>query len=274
MPDIRQTTLVFTFLTILLGTLYSIRHNTYLDTSNPLLTARPHHLHATHYFASKANPLNVVFIKRAWAWTSAVFLFHILTSPTHSRRLQRTLQYILATCAWLGFTTWFFGPALLERVIASSGGQCVLHLPSGAYVPVPSEYCFNKTRVSALSHEQLFPTPLLVEGGWAAVPRLRRGHDVSGHVFLLTLGTLFLADQLAASFRRAQAWTPAHRIAVGLTGALMTLWMFANWITSVYFHSPMEKLSGFLLGIASYAITRLPFWLSDLARNDYPVPAS
>jgi hypothetical protein len=70
------------------------------------------------------------------------------------------------------------------------------------------------------------------------VPCLRRGHDVSGHVFLLTLGVLFLADQL----RQAHHARLYARVAVG---ALVGLWVFSLWITSVYFHSPAEKISGF-----------------------------
>ncbi|TFY83132.1 hypothetical protein EWM64_g886 [Hericium alpestre] len=247
MPDLRHVALALTFLTVLHGTIHSITNHSYLDTSNPLLTALPHPLHETHYFASKLNPLNTVFLKRAWGWTSAAFLAHIITSPPETHRFRRTVQYIIATAAWLVFTSWFFGPALLERVIAASGGVCVLHLPSGAYLPVPEQLCFDRTHISSASHPQLFPVPLLLvpeiwKGG---VPRLRRGHDVSGHVFLVTLSILFLTDQLRASFASKKPWSPAHRIAVFANGALLVLWLFAIWITSVYFHSPMEKISGF-----------------------------
>jgi hypothetical protein len=71
------------------------------------------------------------------------------------------------------------------------------------------------------------------------IPRLRRGHDVSGHVFLLTLSVLFLADQLR------QTRSSAHRFTLGAAGTLLSLWVFSLWVTSVYFHAPFEKISGF-----------------------------
>lgn len=250
MTDLRVVALILSFLVVLIGTLHSVKNNTYLDTSNPLLTALPHPLHKTHYFASKSNPLNTVFIKRAWGWTSAVFILHIFTSPPRTHRARRTIQYLLATFTWLAFTTWFFGPALIDRFIVVSGGECVLHLPGpdGAYVPVDQEYCFTHARLSPSTHPDLFPpTPnasALLEK-WAGVPRLRRGHDVSGHVFLLTLSTLFLADQVRASFRARTAWSQAHLLGVVFSVSLIMLWLFANWTTSVYYHSPVEKASGF-----------------------------
>ena len=42
----------------------------------------PHHLHHTHYFASKRNVLNTLFVKRAWAWTSALVALNTLLNPS------------------------------------------------------------------------------------------------------------------------------------------------------------------------------------------------
>ncbi|THH16250.1 hypothetical protein EW146_g4364 [Bondarzewia mesenterica] len=268
MLDIRVVAFILTFMTVFFGTISSVKNNSYLDTSNPLLTALPHPLHSTHYFASKTNLFNIIFLKRAWAWTSVFFLFHICSSPPRTHRFRRAVQFTLATASWLVFTTWFFGPALLERLITASGGECVLHLPGtdGAYVTLPSEYCFNRTRVSPSTHPHIFPQSFLnshpetaaLLAGWFGVPRLRRGHDVSGHVFLLTLSILFLADQLRSSFRARTSWSHTHLYAVISNFSLIALWLFASWVTSLYFHSPMEKVTGFLLGIASFAVTQIP----------------
>ncbi|KAI0057995.1 hypothetical protein BV25DRAFT_1830544 [Artomyces pyxidatus] len=266
--DLRVVVAALTLLVVFQGTYHSIQNSTYLDTSNPLLTSLPHPLSGTHYFASKKNPLNTIFLKRAWGWTTAVFLPLLLTSPPHPPRLRRTAQYILATSTWILFTMWFFGPALLTRLTVASGGECVLHLPGahGTYVPIPAEYCASRTPVTIASHPHLFPLPVLVDAvgapeGWTIVPRLRRGHDVSGHVFLLTLSALFLADQLRQSFK-APTWSRAHAYAASATSALVSLWLFSLWVTSVYFHSPLEKASGYLLGVACFAVVQLPIWLS------------
>lgn len=229
---------------LLFGTLYSVVYNTYLDTSNPLLTHLPHHLAKTHYFATKSNPINVYFIKKAWGWTSAAFLFSWFTSPPQIRSINRISKYLTLLMIWLLFTSWFFGPAIFERVIVASGGQCVISLPSGDPVIVPNDFCYRKITVIPETNPTLFTSTFSLPPGWGAVPRLRKGHDVSGHVFLLTLSALFLFDQLRPSFRVAQ-WSPLHQLAVITNIAIIGICLFSIGTTAVYFHSPLEKFTGF-----------------------------
>lgn len=247
MPSTRTAAFAAITGVLLFGSLYSVTYNTYLDTSNPLLTHLPHHLQKTDYFANKANLLNTIFIKKAWGWTSAAFLFLYLTSPRNAQTKERIFKWLAETAVWLVFTSWFFGPAVLERVIALSGGDCILALPSGGTISVPQEYCFSKSPISPSTHPSLFSTPfLLPEETWRAVPRLRKGHDISGHVFLLTMSILFLADQLGSSFRRgSSSWPPLHKWAVGANVILVAIWLFASYTTSVYFHTVFEKLTGY-----------------------------
>lgn len=252
----RYPTRAFTTLSaiVLLGTLYSVVCNTYLDTSNPLLTNLPHPLHKTHYFASKANVLNVFFSKRAWAWTSAAFLALYFTSPPTLRYKERLYKYLAETAVWVLFTGWFFGPSLLARFTVSTGGECILQLPSGAPITVPESYCYTKSTLSPQTHPSLFATSLaLPQDGWSQVPRLRRGHDVSGHLFLLSMAILFLAEQLAISLEHVRSNprnkelqpTKTHYIAMLSTLVVLVTAYFAAWTTSVYFHTPLEKFTGF-----------------------------
>lgn len=253
MPDPRTVAVAALTSVVLFGTLYSVGYDTYLDTSNPLITAQPHHLHETDYFASKRNPLNVYFTKKLWLWITATFAFHFLTSPSAVRTRARVSQYFIATAVWLAFTTWFFGPPVFDRLTASTGGECVLHLPSGAVVTVSPDYCYTKSTISTETHPTLFPASLLLpDGGWSGVARLRKGHDVSGHVFLLTMSTLFLVDQLRLSFASSPAgrpsdaqWSPSHRWSVVFGGVVTLLSVFALYTTSVYFHTPSEKFTGY-----------------------------
>ncbi|KAL0956456.1 hypothetical protein HGRIS_002602 [Hohenbuehelia grisea] len=257
MPKIISPAFVAVSVILLVGTTYSVLQNTYLDTSNPLLAHLPHPLHATHYFANKANFLNVMFIKRAWAWTTGAFLLAWLTAP--GAMAGRFVRWLAATAVWLAFTSWFFGPALLERVIVASGGECVLALPSGDTLSVPQEYCFTKSTISTDSHPHLFTTSTFVapEAGWGGKPRLRRGHDVSGHVFLLTMSVLFLAEQLRPSFRVSR-WSTAHACAVAANAVLIGIWLFSLWTTGLYFHTPLEKFTGYVLGVLGFAVSQLP----------------
>ncbi|EAU91470.1 hypothetical protein CC1G_01959 [Coprinopsis cinerea okayama7 len=289
---------------VLVGTVYSVLYDTYLDTSDPFLTHLPHPLSHSHYFASKKNWLNVYFIKKAWGWTSAVFLLNWLTTPTlpaspasspnATRTTTRTsnrllLTFLTLTAVWILFTNWFFGPALLERVVLASGGQCMLPGPGNTPLVLPTEYCFTKSTISAESHpdlfQSLFTTPNVNKDGSPGlnseavgvatftcpptepdciqnirgIPRLRKGHDVSGHLFLLTMSVLLLSKQLQVSLgvsRSQGAWSTLHTFAVALNGVLLGLWLLASATTSVYFHSPWEKLTGFLLGAVGYAVSQ------------------
>jgi len=251
-----RATLVALVLTVVLGAGYSVVYNTYLDTSNPILAHLPHPLSATHYFANKRNILNVHFIKKTWGWTTAAFFLNWTTSPYRIRTGRRLVQYLLATLTWLLFTAWFFGPSLFERLTVASGGQCILNVPSGEQVIVPYTLCYSKSTVSPATHPDLFLSPAFAPQsldqafptGWNGIPRLRRGHDVSGHIFLLTLSILLLVDQLKPSFyiRRQQGqWSALHYTAIVANIALIAVWFFGVYTTSVYFHSPLEKFTGF-----------------------------
>ncbi|PFH50885.1 hypothetical protein AMATHDRAFT_143984 [Amanita thiersii Skay4041] len=260
MPDARRTALLALTTVVAFGTGYSVLYKTYLDTSNPLLAHLPHPLGQAHYFASKQNPLNVHFIKKAWGWTSGVFLLSWLTSPPSIRTKERLAQWLLATASWLVFTSWFFGPSLIERIIVASGGECVIRIPGADHVVVPHELCYTKTTVTSAS-SSFAPQVQHMPPEWAVMPRLFRGHDVSGHIFLLTMSILFLVDQLRPSLhiRREGQWSPLHHIAVTANYLLIAIWFLATYTTSIYFHSPMEKASGFVLGILCFTITQLPF---------------
>jgi hypothetical protein len=229
---------------VLLGTLYSVWKNTYLDTSNPLLTHLPHPLGTSHRWANKSNFLNVYFIKKAWGWTSGAYLFAWGTSPTPLRSGQRLARWVVATAIWVIFTAWFFGPALIERIVLASGGECILSLPSGELLALPAQYCHAHAAISPATHPTLFTSSFVLPPEWRATPRLRKGHDVSGHIFLLTLSILLLAQQLAGSFA-LRRWSVPHAAAVNANIALILVWLFASGTTSVYFHSPLEKVTGY-----------------------------
>ncbi|KAG7098715.1 hypothetical protein E1B28_000628 [Marasmius oreades] len=243
---------------VLLGTLYSVAYGTYLDTSNPLLSHLPHPLGQTHFWARKSNFLNAYFIKKAWGWTTAAFFLLWSTSPSCVRSLSKVVQWLVETGCWLTFTTWFFGPPLIHRVVLASGGECLVVLPAGETVSVPTDFCFTRSTVTPESHPDVFANSF-VPPDWKGVPRLQRGHDVSGHIFLLTMSVLFLADQLRASLRCGQ-WTIAHKFAITVNAALIGIWLFAGGTTSVYFHSPLEKVTGYALGLLGFAATQLPFF--------------
>jgi len=276
--DLRFVSFLLAAVAVAHGTYYSLKHNTYLNTSDPFLTGLPHHLADTHALASKRSPLNVIFLKWSWAWSTAAFLTLFIPSTATSRgprhAIRRVVQWVLASAAWFACAVSFFGPGFLARLASVSGAECGIHL-GPSFVPIPASFCDVGSPVTRAMHPELFPLVLVLapetDPDRHFVPRLRRGHDVSGHVFLLTLAVLFLADQLRQTRRTA------HGYARAATGALLALWVFSLWVTSVYFHSPQEKISGFcmslmflfifphliffaVIGVACFAFSQIPLW--------------
>ncbi|OWZ38491.1 hypothetical protein C356_04283 [Cryptococcus neoformans c45] len=137
---------------MLCGIMYSLVHSTSLNTSEI------HHNHIPErvaYFARKSNILNVIFVKRAWAWTSAIYLLHLVTSPRNRSsmfsfstspnggRIRRLLVWVAATAFWAIFARWFFGAGLGDRIIALTGGNCALPLPP-SISPILARHTFGK----------------------------------------------------------------------------------------------------------------------------------
>ncbi|OCF77532.1 hypothetical protein I204_01520 [Kwoniella mangroviensis CBS 8886] len=226
---------------MLCGILYSLIQSTSLDTSEIHHHTLPHR---AEYFARKSNIFNVIFVKRAWGWTSILYLLHLFSSPTipsqmHTGlggRARRLGIWMLATMAWLVFTSWFFGAGLGDRIIALTGGNCAVQIPTGVdlkiaretfpslftagekstttngriYVPLPHQYCSGTPLTSSTfpqlfslipSHSDIHATSRHESLQALPRPRWHRGFDISGHAFLLTLSVMVLGRGLAETWR-------------------------------------------------------------------------
>ncbi|PAV20310.1 inositol phospholipid biosynthesis scs3 [Pyrrhoderma noxium] len=256
--DARRITFVFLSSLLLFGTLYSVATHSYLDTSDPTiaLTHTPHPLHDTQYFARKNNVLNTVFIKRAWGWTSGAALLLLLTSPSPSvtgpgtRQVfmsarERLFKWGAATLVWLLFTAWFFGPSLFSRLTVASGVNASFDYPQAP----------------------LAPDSVLFEGDWRTRARLMRGHDVSGHIFLLTMSLLFLADALKPHLNKGKLRSLSQTVVLIFTVLLMNIWFLSVLTTAIYFHTASEKFTGYLLGLAGFLFIQLPFYWDQNIRS-------
>jgi hypothetical protein len=69
------------------------------------------------------------------------------------------------------------------------------------------------------------------------------------------MSMLFLADQLRLSLRSGSS-SVQHKVSIAANLILMGIWLFASITTSVYFHSPSEKITGYVLGLAGFALTQ------------------
>lgn len=222
-----------------------------------------------NYFARKSNLFNVVFVKRGWAWTIFAFAAFVCTHPSFGpagvaptpKRVRAGLRSVLVTAWWLLMTQWCFGPPIIDRGFRWTGGRCEVAEAEvvgadrglGASVAVGD-------RVTAVACK-------------AAGGRWQGGHDISGHVFLLVLGTAFLMQEVGWPVLRWTAWQREQRCVVMPDGAVKTaaveaeartgerlgrpplgwggktavavmslsLWMLL--MTAIYFHTWFEKVS-------------------------------
>lgn len=202
------------------GTLYSIIFSTSLPTS---IASTPL---STSYFADTRNPINQYLVKLTWLHTSIIYLAHLFTSSSRQTKFRRFAMYVLATAMWVGFTGFFFGRGLGDRVIEMSGGSCGLVLPEGLdlkesagkmfsganivessegqLLQLPNTFCNLRKPLTPLSHPDLFKSLSASSSGnplSSLVPKWRRGFDISGHSFILPLASVLLTHELAPTWR-------------------------------------------------------------------------
>ncbi|KAI9785170.1 MAG: hypothetical protein M1839_000808 [Geoglossum umbratile] len=254
--------------TLVLGSIFSLLNPSaraaFYDASTQ---SHPSHL-APSYFAQKRNLFNTLFVKIGWFWTSLAFLVFVFSHPSMGspvasilapRRVRAMCRWLLVTGWWIAVTQWFFGPPLMDRAFTLTGGQCEL----------------VATQPDSMSERRrLFTSAAckLAGGKWLG------GYDISGHVFLLVLGGLFLWLEVlhVAGFRDDRVIAGGSGAAhngevrsveventereghsewgIGVKAVLVVIllgwWMLL--MTAAYFHTWSEKLMGLiaaLLGI-------------------------
>lgn len=250
--------------TLLFGSIFSIlsptsRHAPYSATSQ----SHPPEF-APSYFARKQNIFNVYFVKVGWFWTTAAFavflVFHPgLGSGLSVRRIRATGRYMVITLWWVFVTQWFFGAPLIDRGFRFTGGQCELLRNEGA-----------RQKMSDTQEYLTAATCKFAGGQW------KGGHDISGHVFLLILGSALLWFEFLPALTRVEGLRDGRRImlddgkvatvavekdpdaekemptrqgakfALGIAGLMW--WMLL--MTAAYFHTWLEKFTGLLVAFS------------------------
>jgi len=244
------------------GSAYSAAHQSYYPPSS-----------APSYFAQKRNVFNIYFVKKGWFWTTLTLFLFVLTHPSLGpplrpvvtrRRAQATLRWAIATGLWILVTQWCFGPALIDRSFRLTGGACELLADEGtrAHMSKTTEY-FTAQACKASG------------GRWTG------GHDISGHVFLLILGSALLWMEALPTILKAQGLREERRVKVGsgkvvktrsivdgtvkedstmsqqeeeytkwgvkVTVGIVALMWWMLLMTAAFFHTWFEKFTGFLV---------------------------
>ena len=260
LPTPLETLLLAVYPTILIfGTLFSALSPETRGAPYDVLKQSHVQAHAPSYFARKDNLFNVIFVKRGWLWITAAFLAFVATHPTFRNRrsaAKAATRWALVTGWWVLVTQWCFGPPIIDRGFRFTGGRCEV-----AHEAVSSGTAGQKELFTAAACRT-------AGGNWSG------GHDISGHVFLLVLGSCFLVQEVLWVVLRAggkiagrgddraivmgdgalkgarveaeQVVEPHERhlgaggkFALGVAG--LSLWMLL--MTATYFHTWFEKVS-------------------------------
>lgn len=134
------------------------------------------------YFARKSNIFNVFFVKRGWGWMSLAFFVFLFSHPATASAQKRShalIRWGLVTTWWVLVTQWCFGPAIIDRSFLFTGGRCA---------EVDAKIELGQT----ISGKDIVTSVACKAAGgkWTG------GHDISGHVFLLVLGSYFLIQEV------------------------------------------------------------------------------
>ncbi|KAJ1330404.1 hypothetical protein BSLG_009538 [Batrachochytrium salamandrivorans] len=213
-------------------------------------------------FASKTNPLNTVFAKYAWGWTSLpLLLFMILhassslssgstssnTITTNAIR-NAAARWIGATLYWALLTQWALGNPLLDRVLLATG-DC--RIPSSSSSTI-SANAFSIRQCKSM-------------GGSLT------GLDISGHCFLLVHAILLISEELRPYFSlhfdtshsattsiHSRTASHASRMVMSILAVILVtlavIWWMMLLATCIYFHSFAETFPGTLLGMLYWAV--------------------
>ncbi len=153
-------------------------------------------------------------------------------------------------------TQWFFGPAIIDRGFMLTGGQCELVRDA------------EEGKVEWGDTRQFFTGMACKAGGG----KWKGGHDISGHVFILVLGSMFLLEEVlhvvlrsalvkeertvvmsdgavksaevvaqvgnVAAPEELGQWNLGVKVALGVAG--LCIWMLL--MTAAYFHTWFEKV--------------------------------
>jgi hypothetical protein len=178
------------------------------------------------YFSQKGNLINVIFVKYGWFWTTLVFLLHVSRLRASSKP-KALLRWALATAWWIIVTQWFLGPPLMDRAFTLSGGAC----QTKHQVDQMGRDSLDMSKAEAW----LTSAACKVHGGhWTG------GHDLSGHVFLLTHASLFLWSEFLPVFK-IEGITGGGIESAAVRG-LLGMWWWMLLMTGIYFHTWREKV--------------------------------
>ncbi|KAL8833027.1 MAG: hypothetical protein Q9170_004555 [Blastenia crenularia] len=172
---------------------------------------------APNYFALKRNVFNQYFVKVGWFWFSVAWAVWVgvgvgmvkrAKAKEHQRiveivdedeqsggegivltpqRLRSILRWAAVTVWWVLVTQWCFGPALIDRGFRFTGGACEIVRDEAA-----------RQEMGDIKEFVTAATCKIAGGQW------KGGHDISGHVFILALGSASVGLEVLGALVRGE----------------------------------------------------------------------
>lgn len=200
--------------TLIVGSIFSTLTVNHADTPYVPHMQSYDPKNAPSYFAKKSNIFNVYFVKIGWAWITVAFAIFILGSRAlgpidwlnapqkalTKRRSQAFARYALLTAVWYMVTQKFFGASLIDRGYKFTGGRCEIMESDGPIAQL------EKARMSDAEKAATATACKLIGGQWQG------GHDISGHVFLLVMGSAMLWFEVLPVVLNYTGLTQARRV--------------------------------------------------------------
>jgi hypothetical protein len=212
---------------------------------------------APSYFAQKRNVFNVYFVKKGWFWVTVALAIFVGTHPSLGpslrpavtrRRVQAAARWGLATLVWAGVTQWFFGPPLIDRSFRLTGGACEL-------VNDPSVRL--RTGTISETKDYFTATACKIAGG-----QWKGGHDISGHVFLLILGSALLWFEVLPAILKSRGLREERRVRVGSGKVVKTRSIVDGTVKDEAPEVTAEKEEYTTLGVKiSVGVVALSWWM-------------
>ncbi|KAI4207756.1 MAG: hypothetical protein LQ346_000406 [Caloplaca aetnensis] len=247
---------------------------------------------APNYFALKRNVFNQWFVKVAWFWFTVAWAVWVgvgvgmvkkikgsgreriveidedemgdsnggeglILTP---QRLRSVVRWAAVTLWWMLVTQWCFGPALIDRGFRLTGGACELVRDDAA-----------RAEMGDVKQFLTAATCKVAGGQW------KGGHDISGHVFILVLGSAAVGMEVLGALVKIKLESEdggeglgkwGWGVVLGVVG--MSWWMLL--MTAAYFHTWFEKFSGLLTAFFGITVVYLLPRLSSQARDILGIP--
>ncbi|KAM5135456.1 acyl-coenzyme A diphosphatase FITM2 isoform 2-T2 [Mantella aurantiaca] len=191
----------------------------------------------------RSEPRPSYFVKLSWGWTLSFLLPFIgLTNYIVTRSVpavfRRIGSLLVGTIIWYTCTNIFI-------YIENATGNCYV---SEMQLENKTDHADKKVCIKS-------------GGFWI-------GFDISGHSFLLPYCVLMILEEAAIlrdeKFKKHGMKPLIHAMVVSL-GLLILIWTLMFLCTSIYFHTPCQKLFGTFFGILAWYITYRWWYLKTLS---------